>query len=144
MDRRVIFGRTLLLPLIGGLLIYGYFHEMHRAPARAVKNSIPVNAADLIRLSEKNEALFNKIYLYKVLSVQGVVREVKKTGNGVLVLLEGLPSLPETVSCRLDTLYSPHPGPMPGDSCIIRGVCAGRLKDIVFLQCIIEKHKSID
>ncbi|MBN8854740.1 MAG: hypothetical protein BGO55_20445 [Sphingobacteriales bacterium 50-39] len=139
MERRIKYGRTLVLLLIAGLLLYRYFYSGAETPFRAHTTSIPVSAADLIRLSDKNEALFNQEYLYKVLSVRGIIRNVKKNRNGVIVLLEGQHTLSEVVSCSLDTLYTPHPELQPGDSCIIRGNCAGRLRDIILLQCIVEK-----
>jgi hypothetical protein len=140
MDRRVKYGWTLLLLLIAGLLLYGYFyHRTDQAPHGITTTSIPISAADLISLSDKNEALFNRKYLYKVLSVRGVVREVRKTRNGIIVLLEGQHALPEAVSCSLDTLYTHLPELQPGDSCTILGNCAGRLQNVILLQCIVEK-----
>jgi len=140
MNRRVKYGWTLLLLIITGLLLYGYFYHMaDQAPRRISTTSIPVSATDLISLSNKNEALFNQEYLYKVLSVRGIVREVRKSRNGIIVLLEGQHALPEVVSCSLDTLYTRHPDLQPGDSCTIRGNCAGRLQNVILLQCIIEK-----
>ncbi|HEY4205431.1 MAG TPA: hypothetical protein VGM31_01410 [Puia sp.] len=140
--RHVPYGRTLLLLFLAGLLVYGYFyHVAYRFPPKVSSASIPVDAAGLISLADKNEALFNKKYLYKVLSVTGVVRDVLKNKNGTTVVLEGQHTLPEAVNCSLDTLYTPHPELAPGDSCTIRGNCAGRLKDVILLQCIIEKHQ---
>jgi hypothetical protein len=141
MEKRVKYGMILLMSLIAGLLLYGYFyHISDTSSPLTVKPSISVNASHLIELSNKNEALFNDEYLYKVLSVRGVVRKVKKTRSGITVLLEGSPTLPEVVSCTLDTLYnSREPDLRAGDSCTIQGSCAGCLKDVILLQCIIEK-----
>jgi hypothetical protein len=138
MLRRIKYGLALLL--LGSLLLYGYFYYTSgQTSLKVVTTAIPVNAADLIGLSDKNEAIFNKEYLYKVLSVRGIVRKVRMNRNGITVLLEGQHTVPETVSCSLDTLYTSYPRLTPGDSCIIRGNCAGRLRDIILLQCIIEK-----
>lgn len=140
MDRRVKYGWTVVLLLIAGLFLYVYFYRTtDQSPLRVGTSSIPVSAADLIRLSDKNEAVFNQEYLYKVLSVRGIIRNVRKNKKGITVLLEGQHALPEVVSCTLDTLYAPRPELQPGDSCIIRGNCAGRLRDIILLQCIVEK-----
>ena len=129
-----------MLLLIAGLLLYSYFYRVaNQTPLSIGTSSIPVSAADLIRLSDKNEALFNQEYLYKVLSVRGIIRNVRKNKKGITVLLEGQHALPEVVSCSLDTLYTPLPDLQPGDSCIIRGNCAGCLRDIILLQCIVEK-----
>ena len=138
MHLRVKYGLALLLVL--GLLLYGYFYYIpDQTLLKAATTSIPVSAADLISLSNKNEVLFNQEYLYKVISVRGIIRQVRKSRNGITVLLEGQHALPEAVSCSLDSLDTPHPEPQPGDSCIIRGNCAGRLRDIILLQCIVEK-----
>lgn len=141
MEKRVKYGGILLLFLTIGLLLYGsFYHLSENSSPELAKASIPVNASDLIGLSEKDEASFNHQYLYKVLSVRGVIRKVKKTHSGVTVLLGGHAALPEFISCNLDTLYtSRQPDLHTGDSCTIQGNCAGRLKDIVLLQCIIER-----
>ncbi len=141
MEKRVKYGGVLLLFLIIGLLLHGYFfHIADTFPPVPLKTSIHVNADELIRLSNKNETLFDLQYLYKVLSVRGVVQKVKKNKHGITVVLGGPPALPESVSCSLDTLYNGRqPGLQPGDSCTIQGNCAGCLKDIVLLQCIVEK-----
>lgn len=139
MEKRVRYGGIMLLILIAVLLLYGYFfHITNTFSPVPVNTSIRVNAGDLVRLSNKNEALFDRQYLYKVLSVRGVVQKVKKNKSGITVVLGGAPALPRTVSCSLDTLYnSRQPDLQPGDSCTIQGNCAGCLKDIVLLQCII-------
>jgi hypothetical protein len=141
MEKRVKIGIILLISLIAGLFLYGYFYfRPGRSPLASAKASIPVNAGDLIGLSDKDEALFNHQYLYRILSVRGVVRKVKKNKSGITVLLGGGPALPEFVSCTLDTLYnSRQPEFKIGDSCTIQGNCAGCLKDVILLQCIIEK-----
>jgi hypothetical protein len=141
MEKRVKYGGILLLFLIVGLLLYGYFfHISHTQSPLSFKTAIHVNAGDLIRLSNRNESLFDRQYLYKVLSVRGVVQKIKKNRDGITVLLEGPPSLPQAVSCSLDTLYnSRQPDLRPGDSCTILGNCAGSLKDVILLQCIVKK-----
>jgi len=129
-----------MLLLIAGLFLYAYFYRVTYEPSLGISTaSIPVSAADLIRLSDKNEAIFNQEYLYKILSVRGIIRNVRKSKKGITVLLEGQHALSEVVSCSLDTLYTPRPELQPGDSCIIRGNCAGRLRDIILLRCIVEK-----
>ena len=141
MEKRVKYGGILLILLTLGLIIYGYFYGAsdRTIPTAAVKNAIPVTATDLIRLSNKDEAQFNHQYLNKVLSVRGVIRRIRKSRSGITVLLEGHPATPEAVSCTLDTLYNrSYPEWKTGDSCTIQGNCAGLLKDIILIQCIIE------
>ena len=141
MEKRVKYGGILLLFLIIGLLLYGYFfHIAGTLFPVSVRTSIHVNAGDLIRLSNTDESSFDRQYLYKVLSVRGVVQKIKRDKTGITVLLGGPPALHEAVSCSLDTLYNNHqPDLQPGDTCTIQGNCAGCLKDIILLQCIVKK-----
>jgi hypothetical protein len=142
MEKRVKYGGILLLLFTIGLLLYGYFYRISEASTVEIaKASIPVNVNDLIWLSEKDEAQFNHQYLYKVLSVRGVIRKVKRSRSGINVLLGGHPALSQFISCNLDTLYNVRqPDIHTGDSCTIQGSCAGCLKDVVLLQCIIERN----
>jgi len=141
MEKRVKLGGIVLLSLIAGFFIYEYFYPRPgTSPTVSTKASIPVLAGDLIGLCDKDEASFNHQYLYRILSVRGVVRKMKKNKAGITVLLGGGPALPEFVSCTLDTLYnSRQPDFQIGDSCTIQGNCAGCLKDVILVQCIIEK-----
>src|SRR3954468_11904021 len=131
MEKRFKYSGLLLIFLIAGLLLYGYFY--HR-PGRTTlvataRHAIPVTAADLINLSNKDEAQFNHQYLNKVLSVRGIIRRIRKSKSGTTIFLEGRPAMPEAVSCTLDTLYGGSQHNLhTGDSCTIQGNCAGCLK----------------
>lgn len=143
MEKRFKYGGILLAFLIAGLLLYGYFYPRSGriTLVAAARRAIPVSAADLINLSIKDEALFNHQYLDKVLSVRGVVRRIRKSKTGIAVLLEGRPATTVAVSCTLDTLYNrSQPGLQAGDSCTIQGNCAGCLKDVILIHCIVERN----
>lgn len=141
MEKRIKYGTNLLLLLITGLLIYGYFYHISWDKAVPAKADIKISARDLISLANKNTAQFDRQYLYRTLSVGGVIKDIKKSKSGNYILfLEGNRDILPSISCSLDSLYnSRNLSLKAGDSCSIRGICAGQLADIILVQCIIEK-----
>ncbi|HTI11568.1 MAG TPA: hypothetical protein VL832_23500 [Puia sp.] len=141
MEKRIKYGTTLLLLLITGLLVYGYFYHLSGGMAAPAKADIKVSARELINLADKNEARFDQLYLYKTLSVGGMIKDIIRSKSGsYTLLLGGNPSIPTSISCPLDSIYNSHSLSLrKGDSCSLRGTCAGRLADIILVQCIIEK-----
>ena len=141
MERRTKYGIFLLVFLIAGLSLYGILHQLkgsRRSLARAdVHTSAPLLAASF----EGNEGLADSLYLYKVISVTGIVHEVMGDGTGNFIArLSGGRNGKSMVDCHLDSLYGQHGLPIrPGDSVTIRGTCAGRWLNVILLQCIIEK-----
>ena len=141
MEKRIKYGTILLTVLITSLLVYGYFHHMSGGRFPPLKADYKTFARDLIMLADSSDSSFDQKYLYKILSVRGVVRDIKtnKSGNYILSLA-GNPGEASSVNCSLDSLYNHQALPLIiGDSCSIRGTCAGHLSDIILVECIIEK-----
>ena len=142
MERRIQYGIFLLLFVAASLSIYGFF--FHSAPGSQViaKVDTHISAGDLAAAFDNHEGLSDSLYLFKVLSVSGVVKKLRKTGSGTYtVSLGDRTSTTATISCILDSTNSQHSiSLMPGDSLTIWGTCAGRLSDVVLVQCIIEKR----
>lgn len=141
MEKRIKYGTILLTCLIISLLVYGYFYHIFGDAPVPAKADRSISAHDLIALADTNESLFNHQCLDKILSVGGVIKDIKrgKSGNYVLSLGVG-PAIPPFISCSLDSLYNHrHLSLKTGDSCSIRGRCKGHLENIILAQCIIEK-----
>jgi RecJ-like exonuclease len=135
------YGTILLLSLISGLFVYGFFFHTCGSNEPAVKSDLSITAMDLAAAFDRNEALSDSLYFNKVLSVTGVVRQLRKTGPGgyAFTLGDGLPGK-TAVDCRLDSpYYRLYPTLKTGDSLRLLGTCAGRLHDVILVQCIIEK-----
>ena len=141
MEKRITYGTTLLLLLFTGIMVCGYFYHISEGMAFPAKADVKVTARDLIGLADKNEALFDQAYLDKTLSVGGVIKDIKRSKSGSYTLsLRGDPIIPTSISCPLDSIYNARTLSLrKGDSCSVRGTCAGRLADITLVQCIIEK-----
>ncbi len=141
MEKRIKYGTILLIFLITSLLVYGYFSHMSGGRFPPLNADSKAFARDLISLADSSESSFDQKYLYKILSVRGVVRDIKRNKAGNYTLsLAGNPGEASSINCSLDSLYKHHALPLIiGDSCSIRGTCAGHLLDIILLECIIEK-----
>lgn len=150
MEKRIKYGTILLIFLITSLLIYGYFYHAAGDRPIPIKADIHISAQELISLANKDDTLFDSQCLNKILSVGGIVKEIKKSRSGNYILSFGTgvaispdrpdPDSSSSISCSLDTLYNQHGLSLrPGDSCSIRGACAGHLANIILVQCIIEK-----
>ena len=140
MERRIQYGIFLLLFLIAGLSIYGFFFRSVSDPVVLVSADAHIRAGDLAAAFEDKGA--DSLYLYKVLSVTGVVKKIRKDLSGnYTAYLGNRSSATSFVSCTLDSIYNRQPLPFrTGGSLTIRGTCANHLTEVILLQCIIEKQ----
>jgi len=143
MQLRSIYGVSILLFLLSGLLIVNTFcGENTATPPPLVKADVFINSGELAASFDSNEVLSDSLYLYKVLSVRGIIKKIlkKESGNYVITLGDQVPGKP-VVDCHLDTIYNRRILPLKnGDSIVLRGTCAGRLLNVILMQCIIEKQ----
>ena len=141
MQRRTKYSILLSLLLLSGLLIYGFFCRFSPRPAPLVKADIFISPDNLTASFDSNEALSDSLYLYKVLSVRGTITKILKreSGNYLITLGNEVPGK-SVVDCTLDTIYNHQFLPFKnGDSVTVRGTCAGRLQNVILMQCIIER-----
>lgn len=141
MEKRTKYGTTLLLFLITGLSLYGYIRHSSGSTPIIAKADLYITADDLIRAFERNESFSDSLYLYKKLSVRGIIKKVEKNESGNYMIFLGTRSaIPGLINCYLDSLYRSYPRSLHiGDSCILIGTCAGHLSDVILVGCIIEK-----
>ena len=106
-----------------------------------VSDGSSVKAADLSSSFDSNEVLSDSLYLYKVLSVRGAVQKIVRRESGNYVIsLDGRGPGRAVVDCHLDSVYNArYLSLRNGDSVTLRGTCAGRLLNVILMQCIIEK-----
>ncbi len=141
MQRRTKYGICLSFFLLSGLLIYGYSCRFYPRPAPLANADILVSPDSLTASFDKNEALSDSLYLYRVLSVRGSITKILKreSGNYVITLGDEAPGK-AVVDCNLDSVYNHQFLSFKnGDSITITGTCAGRLQNVILMQCIIEK-----
>jgi hypothetical protein len=126
--------------LISGSLVTGLFCRPHpgNSPMRRAEGS--VSSARLSSSFDSNEALSDSLYLYKVLSVRGIIQKIVRRESGsYMITLDGLIPGRAVVDCNLDSIYNKRFLSLRnGDSVTLRGTCAGRLLNVILMQCIIE------
>lgn len=126
--------------LLSGSLVTGLFCHPHPGSSPMIKAEGSVSSAELSTSFDSNEALSDSLYLYKVLSVRGTIQKIvrRESGNYVITLDGPTPGR-TVVDCNLDSFYNKHYLPLRnGDSVTLRGTCAGRLLNVILMQCIIE------
>ena len=131
----------LLLLLLSGSMAAGLFCRPHPGSSSIAKADLYLNSADLASAFDSDEALSDSLYLYKVLSVRGAVQKIvrRESGNYVITL-DGRTHGRAVVDCHLDSIYNNRFLSLRnGDSVTLRGTCAGRLLNVILMQCIIEK-----
>jgi hypothetical protein len=142
MRKRKKYGSILLLSFVAGLATYAVlFHPSWCSHSKLKDAVMQISPQDLLAVSDKSETLFDREYLSKVLSVHGIIKKIKKNeGEHYTLYLGNDPATGPSVSCSLDSLYNHSRLPFkPGDGVTLRGTCAGRLMDIMLIQCVIEK-----
>lgn len=141
MTRPKKYGTLLLLFLITGLSIYGFFGRPIPGSGTLQNANAHIDAEDLAAAFYGNETLADSLYIGKILSVSGVIRRVGKDASGIYIAsLSGRQPFPGSVRCCFNDLSKDHtPSLNDGDSVNIRGTCAGYLTDVILVQCIMEK-----
>lgn len=118
-----------VLIVVAAGIAYRMYNKPHRDPAS--ESAIEINATELFRAYENNEAEANTLYLDKVLAVSGNVAEVTTNQEGMTVIILETESPMFGVSC---TMESATLTAKPGDRIIIKGICTGYLSDVVIIK----------
>src|ERR1700753_4230321 len=132
------YGNLLVTIVSPCLFVYGLFLHSCQDPATYVPAQRHLSAKALSASYDENEIRSDSLYLYKILSINGVVRKILKNEMGHFVAMIGASGEPESaegtahaVDCSMDSLYDRRPLPIQlGDSVTIRGTCAGRLSNV--------------
>jgi tRNA_anti-like len=141
MERRIKYGIILLFGLITALCVYGIFFRSRASGRSLAKVDFSMTAGELAVAFNRDEALSDSLYLYKVIAVTGRVQKVRKDETGSYsVTLGASPMAGTIVDCRLDGQFNQEYTTLQsGDSLRLLGICAGRLQNVILVQSIIEK-----
>ncbi|HEX7014790.1 MAG TPA: hypothetical protein VF191_04710 [Cyclobacteriaceae bacterium] len=129
-----ILGGILVVLILGLGAVYFVFNKPHPSVDRP---DFMVSATELINAFEGDEPSANDKYLGKVVEVHGTVTEVIEKQNSFVLLLGDTASV-SRVSCTLDSEQDGMAyGLRAGDALTLRGICSGRLLDVVLVDCRI-------
>lgn len=124
---------VLVLGLIGAATgTYLWFKPVAKISSMETEISIPAN--ELFTAFETDEATANDQYLNKVIEVTGIIKEVKKSEIGLPVAIFETDDLIFGVMCEFETKEGAAEIEA-GQLLTIKGVCTGKLLDVVLNRC---------
>jgi hypothetical protein len=126
------------LGLIGGG--YGwYLYNKKPADVRTLKADFSMNAKDLLDAYNKDETAANAKYADKTIEVSGKIAEIKVEDSTCNVTLDTGDPL-AAISC---SFYNEEAATVKkaqvGQEVSIKGMCTGKLSDVVLNKCSITK-----
>ncbi len=129
--------KLLLIGLVLGLIgattgTYLWFKPVAKISSMKTELSIPAN--ELFTAFETDEAEANNQYLNKVIEVTGIIKEVKNNENGLPVVIFETDDLIFGVMCEFETQKGAA-NINAGELLTIKGVCTGKLLDVVLNRC---------
>jgi hypothetical protein len=128
----------LLLAAIGGSVGYYLWNKPH---ASIGKPDIAATATDLATEFGKDEAAATKKFMGDasktlIIQVSGKISEVKNDTSGIALSLETGDPL-NGVSCVLDKFTKqPRTDYKVGEEVTLKGICTGKLSDVVIDRCV--------
>lgn len=147
MFRKTYIVVALLLIIIAGF-IYAYREFNRRNLNVAQESSVyRVDADELIREFTANDSVANARYVGRILSVNGLVKDISKDERSYYTVILGDTAGSSSIRCAIDSIYSGTASAIkPGTSVTVKGTCTGYNEDellgfdIFFNRCLIEDH----
>jgi len=130
-----------------GFYIYKEYNRAHKDTAKLTPD-YTVGATDLLKEFENNEQASNKKYWDKVLSVEGMVKEVAKDDRGFYAVILGDTASMSSVRCSIDSAHSNEALSVKrGGTITVKGICSGYNademlgSDIILVRSVISQKK---
>ncbi len=137
MNRRNIL--VLILILAGATLYYGY--KLYNKPVAKVsdlKSEFVLTAKDFCSEFDADEDAATKKYLEKVIELTGIIDTISKNETGATIItLSGEGSM-SSVACEMDSSNERTASLLKGQSVTLRGICSGKLLDVVLNRCTLK------
>jgi hypothetical protein len=137
---------TVVILLVVSLAAWYGYSEYNRKPASMedTRADYTFTTATLLAAFEKDEAGANKLYLDKVLEVEGAIKESTADEKGFYTITIGDTASLSSVRCSMDSLSSSKAAALQaGKSIKARGVCTGYMadellgSDVTLVRCVI-------
>ena len=143
--KRVILVAIAMLILGGGW--YGYKEFTRKVPdLNRVKADIKLNSQDLIATFENNETKANRLYLDKIISIEGAVRSIEKDEQGLFTVILCDESSLSSIRCSMNPEHQQEAAKLKeGAATKIKGACTGFNSnellgsDVVLNRCVVDK-----
>jgi len=145
--KKIILYVLLSVLVIGGavgIYIYKEYNRAHKDTA-GLKPDFTVAANDLLKEFENNEQASNKKYWDKVLSVEGMVKDVTRDDRGFYSVILGDTSSLSSVRCSIDSIHGNEAASVKrGHIVSVKGICSGYNADDMLGSDIILVPKNFE
>lgn len=138
MNKRFIL--ALILVLCGvGLYIGYYLYNKPMDKVEGLKSDFSISAKDLYNEFDANEDAATAKYLNKVIEVTGTIDTISKGETGNVIISLNTDGGMGSVSCELDKGSNSDISKFQkGATTVVKGVCAGKLMDVVLNRCAVK------
>ncbi|MBA2423427.1 MAG: hypothetical protein H0V61_09435 [Chitinophagales bacterium] len=136
--KRLMILTTLLLGISLAVLAV-YFINQPVSSLNGTKPDFALSSAALYGKFVQNEDSANKQYLGKIVELSGKVKDYGADENGQMsLILEGDELF--GVNCKLNSSGKDvTPKIQKGDQVKVKGVCSGKLMDVILVNCSVEQ-----
>ena len=139
MKARKIILAIAILVIAGGVYAY-YLYNKKTVDTRTTSAEEAVAASQLVKEFNENESAADKKYVGKVVQVSGIVKEVKAdSASAVTVILDGGDPMAAVTCSFYDTEAEKLKALEPNEQVQIKGICIGKLMDVVLNKCSLIK-----
>jgi hypothetical protein len=129
-----LFVFLLLAGLVGGGVAYFLYNKPHEDISTLTPDYV-IFPSTLANAFDENEDEANALYLDKTIELKGKVREIAEDGSvRSLVLETGNPITGVLCEFQDQEMIA---NIKAGDSVTVRGICSGKLTDVVLVRCIL-------
>lgn len=132
----------LLILLVGGLIlagVYFYIQRDSRNDIRFAKPDVELSSEALYASYETDEEKANSQYLGKTLLIHGNLEDITSEGDQVTITLQSDSPL-NSIVCEMNTnLDADFANLRKNQEITVKGICSGKLMDIILVNCIIQE-----
>ena len=136
MKKIILSALVLILIIAASGYYYVFIYSKNRKFDMEHAESMNIKADELVKAFQENEANANKLYLDKVLLINGVVGATAKTQAGETSVTLSSSDPFSGVMATLDSTITSQV--KVGDTIDIKGFCKGFLSDVVITNAIIQ------
>jgi len=122
----------LLLIVIGGVSAYLMYNKSHKDLKSSDADAV-MTAAELVKLYDSDEVIADAKFLDKTIEIQGTIVEITDSG----LLIDGEHEM-IGVTCEFENMAEISDLKV-NESVKVRGICTGKLMDVVLSRCILIK-----
>ena len=136
MKKIILYALVLILIVATSGYYYVFIYSKNRKFDMEHAESMNIKADELVKAFQENEANANKLYLDKVLLINGVVGATAKTQAGETSVTLSSSDPFSGVMATLDSTITSQV--KVGDTIDIKGFCKGFLSDVVITNALIQ------